>query len=214
VPERQKRLYPGTIGLVALWLSALAVNASPEGPTLSSRLAGLVGGPSARALDAAVAAYEDAKRRGVIARRSLLTIIDYTRPSIEPRLWVLDLAVGRVLFHELVAHGRGSGENATRAFSNVPGSFMTSRGLFVTADPYLGQNGYSLRLHGLDVGVNDRAFERALVFHGASYVSQAVASRLGRLGRSLGCPAVRSQIARTLIDTIKGGTVVYAYGGP
>jgi hypothetical protein len=192
----------------------MVTTASPEGPALASRLAGLIGGPSEPALHAALEAYEVAVRRGVVTRRNILTVIDYTRPSIEPRLWVLDVNVGRVLFHELVAHGRASGENTTRAFSNAPGSFMTSLGLFVTASPYVGQNGYSLRLHGLDAGINDMAFERAIVFHGASYVSRAVAAKLGRLGRSLGCPAVRPEVARTLIDSIKGGSVVYAYGGP
>ena len=91
---------------------------------------------------------------------------------------------------------------------------MTSLGLFVTGTSYVGSNGYSLRLRGLDPGINDNAYARAIVIHGADYVSQAIASRLGRLGRSWGCPAVRSEIARTLIDTIKGGTAIYAYGGP
>ena len=197
-----------------VWLALAAVNASPEGPALAARLAGLAGGPSAKVLDAAVKAYDEAIRRGVVERAGLLTIVDYTRPSIEPRLWVLDLNVGKVIFHELVAHGRGSGENVTRAFSNVPGSLMTSLGLFVTDAPYVGRNGYSLRLRGLEAGVNDKAFERAIVVHGAPYVSRAVAAELGRLGRSLGCPAVRTDVARALIDTIRGGTVFYAYGEP
>ena len=199
---------------VGVWLSLVAVNGSAEGPALAARLAGLVGGPSAKVLDAAVKAYDDAIRRGVVERSGLLTIIDYTRPSIEPRLWVLDLKVGRVIFHELVAHGRGSGDNLTRAFSNLPGSLMTSLGLFVTDASYVGRNGYSLRLRGLEAGVNDRAFDRAIVVHGAPYVSREIAGQLGRLGRSLGCPAVRTDIARALIDTISGGTVFYAYGEP
>jgi hypothetical protein len=89
---------------------------------------------------------------------------------------------------------------------------MSSLGLFVTDRSYQGQNGYSLRLRGLDPGVNDHAFARAIVIHGAPYVSAATAAELGRLGRSWGCPAVRMDVARTLIDQIKGGTVVYAYG--
>ena len=91
---------------------------------------------------------------------------------------------------------------------------MTSLGLFVTDTSYVGSNGYSLRLRGLEPGINDNAFARAIVIHGAAYVSQAIADKLGRLGRSWGCPAVRSDIARKLIDTIKGGTAIYAYGGP
>lgn len=172
------------------------------------------GGPSRLVLDAAFAAYQSAAQRGEVLRDNLLTVIDYTRPSTEPRLWVLDLDAGRVIYRELVAHGKASGDNTTRAFSNAPGSLMSSVGLFLTDVSYVGRNGYSLRLRGLEAGVNDRAYERAIVLHGATYVSQAVAARLGRLGRSWGCPAVRADIARPLIDAIKGGTVLYAYGGP
>jgi hypothetical protein len=193
---------------------APSAHTSNERAALVERLADLTGGPSRQALEAAVNAYENATRLGEVARTNLLTVIDYTRPSTEPRLWVLDLDLGRILYRELVAHGRASGDNLTRAFSNAPGSLMTSLGLFVTDAPYVGHNGYSLRLRGLDPGVNDRAFERAIVVHGAPYVSESVAARLGRLGRSWGCPAVRLDVARTLIDTIKGGTALYAFGGP
>ena len=134
---------------------------------LVEHLAGLPDGPRRPVLEAALAAYEDATSRGVVARTELLTVIDYSRPSTEPRLWVLDLETGRVLYRELVAHGQNSGHNLTERFSNAEGSHMTSLGLFVTADPYVGRNGYSLRLHGLDRGVNDNAFDRAIVVHGA-----------------------------------------------
>ena len=188
--------------------------ASLSANELSSRLADLPGGPDRRALDAALSSYLRALSRGAVARSSLLTLIDYTRPSTEPRLWVLDLDTGRVLYRELVAHGRRSGDNVARYFSNDAGSLMTSLGLFVTDLPYIGQNGYSLRLRGLDPGINDHAYDRAIVLHGAPYVSETNATRFGRLGRSWGCPAVRSTVARRLIDTIKGGTVLFAYGTP
>ena len=181
---------------------------------LVEHLAGLPDGPRRPVLEAALAAYEDATSRGVVARTELLTVIDYSRPSTEPRLWVLDLETGRVLYRELVAHGQNSGHNLTERFSNAEGSHMTSLGLFVTADPYVGRNGYSLRLHGLDRGVNDNAFDRAIVVHGAPYVSRDTARKLGRLGRSHGCPAVRAEVARALIDTISGGSVIFAYGPP
>jgi L,D-transpeptidase catalytic domain len=184
-----------------------------ETAALSSRLANLTNGPSRRVLDAAMAAYVRASERGTVVRTNLLTVIDYSRPSTEPRLWVLDLAAGRVLYRELVAHGRRSGDNISRFFSNSEGSLMSSLGLFVTDTPYIGHNGYSLRLRGLDPGLNDHAYDRAIVLHGAEYVSAAVAAKLGRLGRSWGCPAVRAPIAHALIDTIKGGSVLFAYGG-
>jgi hypothetical protein len=141
----------------------------------------------------------------------LMTVIDYSKASTEPRLWVLDLEREQVLFEELVAHGRGSGENYATRFSNAEGSHQTSLGLFRTADTYVGSNGYSLRLDGLEPGVNDRARDRAIVMHGAPYVSEDHLRIVGRLGRSHGCPALRSAIARTVIDTIKQGSLVFAY---
>jgi hypothetical protein len=140
-----------------------------------------------------------------------LTVIDYSRPSIEPRLWVFQLAERRLLFEELVAHGKHSGANQARVFSNRPGSLQTSLGLFRTADVYAGRHGVSLRLEGLEAGTNDRALERAIVIHGARYVSTAVAERAGRIGRSWGCPAVRPEVAHDLIETIKEGQLVFAY---
>jgi hypothetical protein len=170
------------------------------------------GGPTRAALEAAMRAYDRAEHAGLVAHPGLLTVIDYTRSSIDRRLWVIDLRSGDVLFNELVAHGRGSGDVLATVFSNDDNSHMSSLGLFVTRDAYVGHNGYSLRLDGLDPGLNDHARARAIVIHGAAYVSEAFAKQIGRLGRSWGCPAVRPEIAQTLIDTIKGGTVVFAYG--
>jgi hypothetical protein len=152
-----------------------------------------------------------AAQRGLVRRRNLLTVIDYSLPSDKPRLFVFDLDDRKLLFRELVAHGKNSGGNLTRFFSNSHGSLATSIGLFVTADTYIGANGYSLRLKGLEQGVNDSAWDRAIVMHGASYVSRAAINALGRLGRSWGCPAVRREIARKLIDTVKGGSPIFAY---
>ncbi len=140
-----------------------------------------------------------------------LTVIDYSLPSTRKRLWVFDLARGRLLHQELVAHGKNTGENHARHFSNRPGSLQTSIGLFRTADTYRGSNGYSLRLEGLEPGFNDKAMERAIVMHGAPYVDPRLSRTQGRIGRSWGCPAVRTGIARQLIDTIKGGHFVFSY---
>ena len=162
-------------------------------------------------LKLAMDAAEAAAARGLVKRRDLLTVIDYSLPSTQPRLFVFDLSARKLLFRELVAHGKNSGDLRTTRFSNTQGSLATSIGLFVTADPYIGSNGYSLRLKGLEAGVNDMAWERAIVMHGASYVSRAAIAALGRLGRSWGCPAVRKEIARKMIDTVRGGTPVFAY---
>src|SRR5262249_56756718 len=133
-------------------------------------------------------------RRGAVGRREVLTVIDYSRPSPEPRLFVVEMPSGRVAFQELVAHGRGSGENETVRFSNAAGSRMTSLGVFLAGSTYRGHHGLSLRLDGLEAGFNDAAMDRDIVVHGASYVNASTAHTLGRLGRSWGCPAVRPAI--------------------
>jgi hypothetical protein len=165
----------------------------------------------ARVLKLALDAARCAVMRQAVSDPGTLTVIDYSKPSTEPRLWVLDLATRTILYEELVAHGQGSGGNLATAFSNVPDSHQTSLGLFTTDTAYVGRNGYSLRLDGLDRGFNDRARERAIVLHGAPYVNDTIGKTLGRLGRSHGCPAVREVVARDLIDRIKGGSLVFAY---
>lgn len=159
------------------------------------------------ALDAASCAV----RSGAVDDPGTLSVIDYSRPSTAPRLWVFDLDTRELLYEELVAHGQGSGGNLPTLFSNTEDSHQSSLGLFVTEDTYVGRNGYSLRLNGLDRGFNDRARERAIVMHGAPYVSAALAQVQGRLGRSWGCPALREAVARDLIDRVKGGSLVFAY---
>lgn len=158
------------------------------------------------ALEAAAAAVD----RGD-ADPSTLTIIDFSRPSTTRRMWVYDLRSHELLFEEPVAHGRNSGHNRTTTFSNEPESHKSSLGLFRTAEGYVGKHGYSLRLDGLERGINDRARARAIVIHGAEYVNLRTAEAQGRLGRSLGCPAVRPEIARPLIDAVKGGGLLFAY---
>ena len=176
-------------------------------PTLLHQAPGL----RAEVLTLALDATRCAGSRGLVSRRNILAVIDYSLPSTQPRLFVFDLTTRRLLFRELVAHGKNSGGNVTSFFSNDPGSLATSFGLFVTADTYFGHNGYSLRLKGLEAGINDRAMDRAIVMHGASYVSGEAIRALGRLGRSWGCPAVRKEIADKVINTLRGGTAVFAY---
>jgi hypothetical protein len=140
-----------------------------------------------------------------------LAVIDYSLPSTDQRLWVFDLTRRTLLFREWVAHGRNSGDNMATHFSNQAQSLSSSLGLYSTRESYAGRNGYSLRMDGLEPGFNDRAFERDLVIHGAEYVSSDFARQNGRIGRSHGCPAVRTAIARPLIDTLKNGQLVFIY---
>jgi hypothetical protein len=170
-------------------------------------------GLSPQVLSAALDAVACARARGVSGKSELLTVIDYSLPSTTRRLWVLDLAHGKVLFHELVAHGAGSGDLYATHFSNVNDSRQTSLGLFLTNGTYEGKNGYSLKLQGLDEGINDLAETRNIVMHGAWYVSAEHASQHGRLGRSWGCPALSLDKAGPVIDTIKGGSFVFSYSG-
>jgi hypothetical protein len=166
---------------------------------------------AANVFDLALGAADCAVRSGAASDPTTLTVIDYSRPSTAERLWVFDLKSRELVYEELVAHGQGTGENLATRFSNEPDTHRSSLGLFVTGDTYVGRNGYSLRLKGLDAGFNDRALERAIVVHGASYVSDAFARLHGRLGRSWGCPAVGQHVARALIDRIRGGGLVFAY---
>src|SRR5262245_47994743 len=159
----------------------------------------------------ALGAASCAVRSGDVKDPGTLTVIDYSKPSSERRLWVFDLKSHELVYEELVAHGQGSGANMATAFSNNDESHQTSLGLFVTGDTYSGKNGYSLRLDGLDDGVNDRARDRAIVMHSAPYVSEAFVKANGRLGRSWGCPAISNDIARQMIDRVKGGSLVFAY---
>lgn len=186
---------------------------------------GLLGAPAASAelLDDLAAAAPGADRQVIAlalearecadaaATAHRLAVIDYSLPSTEPRLWVFDLERRTLLHAEHVAHGKGSGENYAHAFSNRYGSHQSSLGLFVTAETYYGRNGYSLRMDGLEPGINDQARERAIVMHGADYVNPAQARNFGRLGRSWGCPAVRPPVAREIIDTLSGGQLLFAY---
>lgn len=168
-------------------------------------------GLSPEVLGLALRSVRCAVSSGDIETPRTLTLIDYSRPSVEPRLWVFDYATGDMLFKELVAHGRNTGENMARHFSDSMNSHQSSIGLFVTDDTYVGNNGYSLRLDGLEPGFNSRARERAIVMHGAPYVNEALAASQGRIGRSWGCPALREGVARNVIDTIRGGGVIFSY---
>ncbi len=143
--------------------------------------------------------------------KQILTIIDFSKPSSERRLWVIDLRSSRVLYNTWVTHGRNSGGLNASSFSNQPGSLKSSLGVFVTESTYVGSVGYAVRLKGLEPGINDNAYRRAVVVHGAWYADQNIARRYGQLGRSFGCPAVSDKIARPLINIIKDTSVVFAY---
>ncbi|HMI78333.1 MAG TPA: murein L,D-transpeptidase catalytic domain family protein, partial [Ferruginibacter sp.] len=155
--------------------------------------------------------YAKLAAKHLLRNTDLLTIIDYSKPSTQKRLFVLDMSSGKILFNSLVAHGRNSGQNFARTFSNQQRSFKTSPGFYITGDTYNGGNGYSLRLKGCEKGVNDKAYSRAIVFHGADYVSEDFIRKNGYLGRSYGCPVVPKELNKKIIDVIKDGSCMFLY---
>lgn len=142
---------------------------------------------------------------------SILTIIDFSRPSSEKRMFVVDLKDKKLLFNTVVAHGRNTGEEYARKFSNNLNSHQSSLGFFITMSPYNGSNGYSLVLDGIEKGVNDNALSRAIVMHGAEYANESIIKSKGYLGRSFGCPALPTQVNKHVIDKIKEGSCIFIY---
>ncbi|KQZ56882.1 MULTISPECIES: murein L,D-transpeptidase catalytic domain family protein [unclassified Lysobacter] len=200
---------PLAIALLAVLAAASAPAVAEEG--LLRRLQAAAPEIDPHVLSLALEARDCAMSHGVATAGERLAVIDYSRPSTERRLWVFDVPQAHLLYREYVAHGQGSGENLANRFSNASGSHQSSLGLFRTADTYQGGNGYSLRMDGLEAGINDQALARAIVMHGARYVDPALAEKQGRLGRSYGCPALRTAVAREVIDTLKQGQLLFAY---
>lgn len=165
--------------------------------------------PSKEVLELAMEGWEKLEND---LKSPILTVIDFSLPSTEKRLWVIDPAKGLILNHSVVAHGRNSGELLAKTFSNQPESFQSSLGFYKTAETYQGKHGYSLRLDGLEKGFNDQARNRAIVIHGADYAKEEFAKTTGRLGRSLGCPALPPELSAKVIDLIKDGSLLFIYG--
>jgi len=195
-----------------LWLfsSPVLASGSPAYQPLLDSLSRAAPGLNKEALRHAVAAMQCAVNNGAQPAQRL-AVIDYSLPSTARRLWIFDLKRQRVLLRDFVAHGRQSGENLATRFSNREGSHQSSLGLFRTAESYQGKHGYSLRMDGLEPGINDRARERAIVIHSAAYVDPALARSQGRIGRSLGCPAVRPEVGRMVVDQLKGGQFMFSW---
>lgn len=188
----------------------LAFSASACATSLLDSLARTAPALDSQVLQQALSAMQCAVRNGATPA-ARLAVVDYSRPSSEPRLWIFDLHEQRLLLEDYVAHGANSGDNLAERFSNTLGSHQTSLGLFRTAESYHGRHGYSLRMDGMEPGVNDRARERAIVLHGADYVDPSWIARQGRIGRSQGCPAVRREIADTVVDELKDGQFLFSW---
>jgi len=160
----------------------------------------------------ALTGFENLKKAGLINKEShLLTVCDFSMSSNTKRLWVIDTEEKKVLFNSLVAHGKNTGEEFATNFSNTESSLQSSLGFYITDATYDGDNGYSLRLLGMDKGFNDAAYKRAVVMHGADYVSEEFAVMHKRIGRSWGCPAIPKDLTQPIINTIKGRNCLFIY---
>jgi len=176
-----------------------------------SRFSELTNRINPKVLCMALSGYYSLKAQGKVNRDGILTVIDFNRPSVDERLFVIDVNRGSVLYSALVAHGSGSGDIFAENFSNDPGSHQSSLGFYTTGDTYDGKHGYSLKLQGQEQGINDNAESRSIVIHGADYVSYDFIRKHGRLGRSQGCPALSFESFQQVIDLIKGGSCLFIY---
>ena len=159
----------------------------------------------------AMQGFDRLQSSGAIKNQRVMSIIDFSLPSFAKRLFVIDLVSGKLLFNTFVAHGRNSGDAFATSFSNRPNSLQSSLGFYITGDTYRGHHGYSLRLQGMEPGINDQAFSRGIVMHAARYVSDAQARRYGYIGRSEGCPAIPAALHRAVIEKIKDGSCLFIY---
>lgn len=186
--------------------AAPAFDVQSEAKHLSQKAPGL----DKEVLKLALTAYQKARSSG-IAKKPILTVIDYSLPSNKQRMWVFDIKKDKLLYNTYVAHGKNSGMKVPHHFSNKNSSKESSLGTFVTRDTYVGSKGYSLNLLGLEKGVNNNAYQRRVVIHGAWYVEPSFIQKTGRAGRSWGCPAIAKTLAKPLINAIKNGSVIFAY---
>lgn len=166
--------------------------------------------PTKQSFYKALEGFYKLKSQGIVAK-DILTVIDFTMSSNTKRLWVIDLATNKVLYNSLCAHGRNTGNEFATKFSNKSESYMSSLGFYATGEIYNGKHGQSLKLDGLQAGVNDKARARGVVMHAADYVSESFIAAHSRLGRSQGCPALPNEVTKEIINTIKGKSLLFIY---
>jgi len=168
-------------------------------------------GLNEQAFEYAWRGYHNMLKKGLIRKKSVLTICDFSQPSYSQRMYVIDVRHKKLLYRTYVAHGQNSGEDYATSFSNDPDSYKSSLGFYVTKRTYIGRNGLSLRISGVDTGYNDKAAKRNIVLHGSPYVNPQFMSDFGTIGTSQGCPAMPTGISPKIIRTVKNGSCLFIY---
>jgi hypothetical protein len=191
--------------------ASISIGLSPVVKSVYDSLHLKISGLSQQAFDYAKKGLEKLTQQGKVINSSIVAIADFSLPSKEKRLFVLDLKNYKILFNTFVAHGKNSGREWANSFSNQPSSSKSSPGFYITHETYHGHNGYSLKLEGVEKGINDNAYERSIVMHGSDYVNQSFANARGYIGRSQGCPAIPEEEAVPIINTIKDGACLFIY---
>ncbi|MBX7107738.1 MAG: murein L,D-transpeptidase catalytic domain family protein [Chitinophagales bacterium] len=211
-------IVPCFLMLLSFLPKSTGAEESPAGIALADHSASLfdAAGLKARGLNydafsLALKGKEKLEAEGKIEKTNLITIADFSQSSCRKRLYVIDLVQQKILFQTFVAHGKNSGEEYAQYFSNEPQSNKSSLGFYTTLETYYGEHGLSLRLKGEEAGINNNAFDRAIVMHGAGYVSQQFVSQNGRLGRSQGCPALPAEQCSAIINELKNGSCIFLY---
>ncbi|MEO7446030.1 MAG: murein L,D-transpeptidase catalytic domain family protein [Ferruginibacter sp.] len=203
--------------------SSLAATGASDNEAVNSEKAELLGlydklaleakGLTHMAFESAIKGFIHLKEAGKMRNQNILTIADFTLSSAKKRLFIIDMDNQKVLFNTYVAHGQKTGAEFAKDFSNRPESLQSSPGFYITSSTYNGKNGYSMHLMGQEAGINDKAYDRAIVMHGAPYVSESFIRARGYLGRSWGCPAVSQELTMPIIETIKNGTCLFIFSG-
>ena len=210
-PVKNIRLAVITILGVACSLSAFAgTYSTAANKTLATKIAKITPNMNPEALKLGLRAYDHARLQG-LDKQKLLTIVDFTKPSYDKRMWVINLNNDKVDYHTFVSQGKGSGGVYAKHFSNRIGTDDSSLGVYLTGVEYVGTHPYSLRLTGLDKGFNTNAYRRVIVMHPAAYAGRAFIKRYGYLGRSWGCFAINTRVEPSVVKTIKNGTIIFAY---
>lgn len=210
-PEERNMPVAFSTNTVALTVKTAEELLTERADSIYDTLQLLQAGLKEEAFELAYRGYHRLLEEGRVNRSEVLTIADFSKSSSENRFYVIDMVQGKILFQTLVAHGRNSGLNYATEFSNKPESKKSSLGFYLTMQTYFGGNGYSLKLKGLEKGINDKAYDRAIVLHGSDYVTARFANSNGYLGRSLGCPAVPAKLNTGIINSIKNGSVLFIY---